>query len=194
MDECKPLPSTGTAQNAAGLPGSKHPRRSISSLKAPCTRDDQLYFYFKLRIGVTCNADLLVSALLVTLISSKSRVYLLEHQVPVGHAACWSVEFSTRKVLVGRMGSDTMYSIPDPTQFNRRSSSPRRTHDEHYANITNHIIKTHFEPSLLAVWHPVTWRVRHASHDIDNHFKPSFVHLNMPATSLTRISNPRLSS
>jgi len=56
-----------------------------------------------------------VSALPVTLISLKSRVYLLKDRDLVGLSVSRSVEFSKWAVLIGRTGFDTIPSIPDPT-------------------------------------------------------------------------------
>ena len=56
-----------------------------------------------------------VPAFLGTLISSKSRVYLLKDRDRVGQSASRSVGFSKWTVLIGRTGFDTISSIPDPT-------------------------------------------------------------------------------
>ena len=50
-----------------------------------------------------------------TLRSSKSRVYLLKDRDQVGLPACRSVRFPKWTDLIGQTGSDTIYSIPDPT-------------------------------------------------------------------------------
>jgi len=63
-------------------------------------------------IGCRLNS---VSALHVTLISSKSRVYLLKNRDPVGLLASRPVGFSKWAALIGRTGYDTTSSIPDPT-------------------------------------------------------------------------------
>jgi hypothetical protein len=67
--------------------------------------------------AITCCADALnsVSALRVTLVSSKSRVYLLKDRDQVGQSASRSVGFSKWTVLIGRTGFDTISSLPDPT-------------------------------------------------------------------------------
>ena len=56
-----------------------------------------------------------VSALPVTLISSKPMVYLLKDHDPVGLSATRSVGFSKWAVLIGRTGLDTISSIPNST-------------------------------------------------------------------------------
>jgi len=56
-----------------------------------------------------------VSAFQGTLISSKSRVYLLMDRDPVGQSASRSVGFSKWIVLIGQTGFDAISSIPDPT-------------------------------------------------------------------------------
>ena len=56
-----------------------------------------------------------VSAFPGTLISSESRAYLLKDHHPVGQSASLSVVFSKWTVLIGRTGSDTMFSIPNLT-------------------------------------------------------------------------------
>jgi hypothetical protein len=58
---------------------------------------------------------------LVALISSKSRVYLLENRHPDRRPVSRSVGLTKRTVLIGRTGSDTMTSIPDPTQSKKNS-------------------------------------------------------------------------
>ena len=52
---------------------------------------------------------------MVPLISSKSRVYLLQDREPVVLSASRSVGFSKWTVLIGRMGFNIIPSIPDPT-------------------------------------------------------------------------------
>ena len=56
-----------------------------------------------------------MSAFQGTLISSKSRVYLLMNRDPVGQSASRSVGFYKWTVLIGRTGFDAISSIPDPT-------------------------------------------------------------------------------
>jgi len=56
-----------------------------------------------------------VSAFQGTLVSSKSRVYLLMDRDPVGQSASRSVGFSKWTVLIGRTGFDAISSVPDPT-------------------------------------------------------------------------------
>jgi len=68
-------------------------------------------------VGLVCASNYLisVSALHVTLISSKSMVYLLKDHDPVGLSANRSVGFPKCTVLIGRTGFDTIPSVPDPT-------------------------------------------------------------------------------
>ena len=56
-----------------------------------------------------------MSALLVTLRSSKPMVYLQGDRNPVGLSANRPVGCLEWTVLIGRTGFDNMYSIPDPT-------------------------------------------------------------------------------
>jgi hypothetical protein len=56
-----------------------------------------------------------VSGLLVTLRSSKSRVYLLKDRDPVGPSASRSIGISKWTVLIGRTGFDTVSSITNLT-------------------------------------------------------------------------------
>ena len=51
----------------------------------------------------------------VTLISSKSRVYLLKDRDPVGLSDTWSAGVLFRTFLIGRTGFDTIPSIPNQT-------------------------------------------------------------------------------
>ena len=63
----------------------------------------------------------------VTLIFSKSGVYLLKDRDTVGLSASRSVGFPKWTVLIGRTGFDTIPSMPDPTlslRGTRLSSCP----------------------------------------------------------------------
>jgi len=101
---------------------------SAENLTAPDVNRVQLFFWFGLvRSGWLKNSTSIptlslptmrlnsVSASRVTLISSKSRVYLLRDRDQVGLPAGRSVRFPKWTDLIGRAGFDTKNSIPDPT-------------------------------------------------------------------------------
>ena len=73
----------------------------------------------KLSVGVTRTR--------LPLISSKSRVCLLEDRDPVGRSASRSAGLSQRTVLIGRTSFDSRASIPDPAlKFNSVFKGPVR--------------------------------------------------------------------
>jgi hypothetical protein len=90
-----------------------------------------------------------VSALRVTLISSKLRVYLLKHRNPVGLSVSQSMGYSKRAVLIGRTGFDTTYSIPDPT-LSLTTAAAAALHSFPHSLLTVHLYTTAAAAALLA--------------------------------------------